>query len=213
MYKQDFRDGRGRPATPTRACPLPPEDPSLYPLFIKYLSSRYLSASLATRNKWYPSTWDGVPRVVIPATTAANTWPYFQARAMNDHPIRYRSPAVPRGDALILIQPESEPEGVCIVEGPMDALAAASCGFVGIGLMGNTPPMPVIQHLVTLLDLYGQDRCYLIPDNDAFAEAQALAGTLWQRGVTCYVKPLTGFKDLAAMPEERRTRWFLSLTN
>lgn len=132
---------------------------------------------------------------------------------MSDSGLRYRSPAVPRGDALILCYPHDEraSRGVLIAEGPMDALAAAGLGYVGVGLMGNKPPTPVIHHLVSIIEVYADSdgtNCFIVPDADALSEAHVLARTLWERGVKCYVKPLVGFKDLAGMPSAQRKLWF-----
>lgn len=212
MYKQDWRDRKAEHAKPTRASPLPLEDPALSPSVRKYLESRELSYKLACRNGWYGTRDEfGIARVVMPATSRVNTWPYYQARALGPELPRYRSPAVPRGDALMVVMPERDtPQGVMILEGPMDALASAELGYVGIGLMGNRPNAPVINHLVELIEVYcGSDNaCLIVPDSDAPLEGTTLAGLLWERGLRCYVKPLVGFKDLAGMPSDLRKLWF-----
>jgi hypothetical protein len=146
---------------------------------------------------------DGIPRVVIPASSIINSWPYYQARSMGDGKgtKRYVSPTAPRGDALAIVFPEKS-MGSIIVEGPMDALAAAGMGYVGIGLMGNTPNELVLNHIEQVVKVYGN--CYVIPDRDAFQQGAEITAKLWARGVRCTLKSMQGAKDLAELSPERR---------
>jgi hypothetical protein len=121
---------------------------------------------------------------------------------------RYVSPAAPRGDALALVFPEKCTLGSIIVEGPMDALAAAGMGYVGVGLMGNTPNDPVLNHIEQVVKVYGN--CYVIPDRDAFQQGAEITAKLWARGVRCILKNITGAKDLAELSPERRANLILS---
>src|SRR5262245_26553106 len=125
---------------------LPSQSPELWDEFEAYLKWRQLSPSVAKHNGWYPSrlAGDTVHRLVIPATaTGANK--YWQARAMmKEIPkdmLRWQSPYASRGDAIIVVWPlGQEPKAASIGEGPLDALAAAEAGLLGIGLMGMAPP-------------------------------------------------------------------------
>lgn len=183
---------------------MPEEDDTLDMWMIRYLEKRRLNPDIAILNGWYPSRdYTGV-RLIIPASTLVNTWPYYQARAMNDHPVRYKSPAAPRGDALIIVHPEGSPKGILVVEGPMDALAGAGEGYVGVALMGNKPSAAVLEHLITVLKTFSGEHIVL-PDKDAFEEGAALTAKLWSRGITCQLKMIRGAKDLAELSPIQRS--------
>lgn len=202
-YTHEFKEKR-EDAKPTRPVVMPPEDEGLWSLQDQYLSSRDLDIDVAVANQWYPTGDSGTPRLVIPASSIENTWPYFQARAMVEHPVRYKSPAAPRGDALIVVHPENSPVGVVIVEGPMDALAAAGESYIGVALMGNKPSEKVFEHLVTLLSTF-QLSTTIFPDRDAFSEGATLTARLWSRGVRCQLKAIHGAKDLAELSPSQRS--------
>jgi len=96
-----------------------------------YLRSRNLDPSVARFNQWYPTELLG-PRIVIPCTEG-----FWQARTMCDHPMRYRSAGGSRNKAFCIVWPiHPQPTLTVIVEGPMDALAAAGEGAVGIASLG-----------------------------------------------------------------------------
>ncbi|MGL5935298.1 MAG: hypothetical protein ACRCZI_06705 [Cetobacterium sp.] len=97
-----------------------------------------------------------------------------------------------------------KPNGSIVVEGPMDALAAAGMGYVGIGLMGNTPNSAVLDHIEELVKIYGD--CYVVPDRDAFQQGAEVTAKLWARGVRCTLKVIRGAKDLAELSQEQRLR-------
>jgi len=198
------REERTRPKTPLKPVYVPLREDRLGPLMWKYLEARTLDPERAEDNGWYPACYKGAPRIIIPASTLVNTWPYFQGRAMDDHPKRYESPSAPRGDALAVVYPKSVPDGVAIVEGPMDALAAAGEGFVGVGLMGNTPGDAVLDHLESILKAFPVP-CVVIPDKDALSKGAEVTAKLWTRSLKCVLKPIQGAKDLAELkPEQRR---------
>lgn len=200
-YNHEWQEKK-QPLKPLRPVVMPEEDESLWSLQDEYLAKRGLDMDDAVANQWYPTDDNGTPRLVIPASTMVNTWPYYQARAMSDSPVRYKSPSAPRGDALIVVHPEGAPKGSVVVEGPMDALAAAGEGFVGIALMGNRPPEAVLDHLEYLLKTF--QPCTILPDRDAFEEGAALTAKLWSRGVKCHLKQITGAKDLAELSTKDR---------
>lgn len=166
----------------------------------EYLVSRGLSFRIAKDNGWYPCIdREAIPRIVIPASSITNSWAYYQARSMGDGKgiKRYVSPAAPRGDALAVVFPEECALGSIIVEGPMDALAAAGMGYVGVALMGNKPGEAVLCHIEAIVKVYGD--CYVIPDRDAFQEGAEITAKLWTRGVRCTLKSIQGAKDLAEL--------------
>lgn len=201
-YRHEWQE-KERPLKPLRPVVMPKAAPDVWAEVSEYLKGRGLDPVLANLNGWYPTedaSW--CPRVVIPASTRVNTWPYFQARTLRDSPTRYKSPAAPRGDALIVVHPEGAPKGAVVVEGPMDALAAAGEGFVGIALMGSRPPEAVLDHLEYLLKTFPP--CTVLPDRDAFEEGAALTAKLWSRGVKCHLKQITGAKDLAELSPSQR---------
>lgn len=111
----------------------------------------------------------------------------------------------------MVVRPLDAPKGIIVVEGPMDALAAAGIGYLGVGLMGNTPTPATITHLVELADVFADNdraKFLIVPDNDAPREAAMLAARLWERGVRCTIRQIVGYKDLAAMPKALRAQWF-----
>lgn len=195
-----------RTARPIEPVVLPVLDRDLFPLMYRYLTDRSLPYDLAISNGWYPTLeYDNFPRVVISASSRVNAWPYYQARLIVAAPStikRYVSPSAPRGDALVLVFPKYEALGSIVVEGPMDALAAAGMGYVGVGLMGNTPNSAVLDHIEEVIKIYGD--CYVIPDRDAFQEGVYITAKLWVRGIRCTLKTIQGAKDLAELSPERR---------
>ena len=205
-YQHEYQERR-EPRAPSRPVAMPEEYRELWPCMWKYLEDRALDGNIADANGWYPTIdYAMCARVVIPASSLVNSWPYYQARLIVEaHPNvkRYVSPAAPRGDALAVVFPSKSPKGSVIVEGPMDALAAAGMGYVGIGLMGNTPNSLVLDHIESIVKVFGQ--CFVIPDRDAFTEGASITADLWARGVRCTLKSITGAKDLAELSPERRT--------
>lgn len=206
------RGEKRRGSKPSSPVVLPSENQSALFQMQSYLSSRGLSPGLAIENGWYPTIDEsGYPRVVIPTSTIKNTWPYYQARLTIPAPLnvpRYRSPAAPRGDALAVVYPSRTHRGVIVVEGPMDSLAAAMMGFIGVGLMGATPGDEVLDHLEHIMTVYRGDESFVIPDRDAVEEGAVIISKLWARGISCQLRTLVGAKDLAEMSPEHRTLWF-----
>lgn len=204
-YQHEYQERR-EPRAPSRPVVMPPYEPKLDRHMEEYLVSRGLSSRIAEENGWYPTIdYAMCARVVIPSSSLVNSWPYYQARLIVEaHPNvkRYVSPAVPRGDALAVVFPSKCVLGSIVVEGPMDALAAAGMGYVGVALMGNKPSEAVLDHIEEIVKVYGD--CYVIPDRDAFQEGAEITAKLWARGVRCTLKSIQGAKDLAELSPERR---------
>lgn len=170
-----------------------------------YLTSRDLSPELATLAGWYPSrhAGDSALRIVIPAPWSDGT-PYWQARSIVDAPSipRYLSPAAGRGDGVVVVYPRVlAPDTLYVIaEGPMDALALAGAGCVGIALMGNRPPASVWKRIATLVRGH---QVVVLPDADAVHAAGAWASALARFGVTSQLA-LVHEKDFCALTLEAR---------
>lgn len=181
---------------------LPPCTQRLWPMFDKYLHARCLSYTLARANYWFPSdqAGDDSPRVVILATATPPNL-FWQARAMDDNPKRYQSPAAPKGDALVIVWPmlDRTPQGVVLFEGPMDALAVAEMGYVGVACMG----LPTDLGLDALCRGPGGARIVVL-DSDYKEPMLKAAGMLLERGVRVRVVDPYPAKDFAELSPSRR---------
>ncbi len=189
--------GRRRPAA------FPPPAQDLVKAQNHYLTSRGLDASLAWYNGWYPSrnAGDTADRIVIPASPYELR--FWQARAIDPkEPKRYQSPHAARENAVIIVwSVYAMSRRLVVCEGPMDALAAASAGaFVGIGLMGNTPPAACFDYIA---ETWPEASALVVPDRDATAEGARWLTELTARDLKARLI-LLPTKDLAALaPEER----------
>lgn len=188
------------------SAPLPRINVALWPDFEKYLVGRGLDSQVARTNRWYPSACAGdtLPRIVIPATNSAGL-SYWQARAMVPTEKRYQSPPVQRGDSVVTVWPGelNMLRPIVVVEGPLDALAAASVGFVGVALMGKEPPVSVLDFVATLR----QKRAVLVvADADAPGAAAFTVAYLASKGRRCKLIQTSPHKDLAAMPLIQREK-------
>ncbi len=175
--------------------------PELWEDFSEYLEARDLDPELARYNGWFPVKYKGCKRILIPCTNLGGV-PYFQARAMTDDvELRYASPLAPRDDSIVLVWPEGKVRGCVVLEGPMDALAAAGEGYLGIALMGNTPNDVVIEHLSGYVRKF--QPVYVVPDADALEMGPAVLCALVQHSLsgTILTPPK---KDLAAMSPKAR---------
>jgi DNA primase len=85
---------------------------------------------------------------------------------------------------------------VVVVEGPMDALAAAECGFDSIALMGINPGKLALEHLVTLI---AKRNTLILLDGEpeATKAAYEIAMHVSSTGIRAIVATLSGVKDLA----------------
>lgn len=173
-------------------------------MFDVYLRLRDLSHTLARENFWFPSdqAGDSSPRVVIPATaTPPNI--FWQARAMDDNPKRYQSPAAPKGDALVIVWPmlDRTPLGTVLFEGPMDALAIAELGYVGVATMG----LPTELGLDALCKAPGGARIVVL-DSDYKQPMLKAAGMLLERGIRVRILDPYPAKDFAELDRVHRLR-------
>ena len=177
----------------------------------EYLNDRELDWDLAEENGWYVSKGAdmfGNLRIVIPAKCTKPGHVYWQARAIDPNvKLRYTSPKGLRHDALVWINAypnEDETDQVVIVEGPMDALAAACAGFDAIALMGITPPDSTLDVLAKIVN---KRRCLVLLDSEPAAQGAAirivmrLASQGGKAGLTTLG---TLGKDLAACSPEQR---------
>jgi len=197
-----------RPSGP-RPIP-PPLYPTLSAEMEAYIKERGLSFPLAKANQWYPTfdTQDNVGRIVIPCSNSEGV-AYWQARAMVDKPgiKRYTSPWASREDSIVVCWPTPRPEtpGGVVVEGPFDALGAAECRQIGIGIMGNKPSLKVMLKVAYLLRGLS---AVVVPDADAPQFGAMAVVALAAQGIK--VRMLAPVKkDLASMPLEERCKLLL----
>lgn len=175
-----------------------------------YLLDRQLDPGLARHNGWYPSVnaGDGHLRVVIPAVPRADNpgHVYWQARDLTGKAhLRYTSPRGPRADALVLVTPDDETEAgaFVIVEGPMDALAAAGEGYVGVAVMGISPPFSTVERIAAIIT---KTPAVIVFDNEPEATncAMRLLLTLAAKGCRVTYNTLRSSNDLAKCTVKER---------
>jgi len=182
---------------------LPTCRPELWEDFAEYLVARNLNPELARYNGWYPTKYKGCDRILIPCSNREGV-PYFQARAMTDDvQLRYASPAAPRDDSIVIVWPESKlkVKGCVVIEGPMDALAAAEFDYVGIALMGNQPTDAVIEHLSGFVRSF--QPVWIVPDADSLHMGPNVLCALVQHSLSGMILTPPK-KDLAAMSRKER---------
>jgi len=166
-----------------------------FDLMRDYLSARGLNCILALHNGWYPVENKGL-RIYIPAVTRIPGHMYWQARSIEGHPLRYDSPFGPRRDALVVVKGEVPCSTVCIVEGPMDALAMAELtGVAGIALLGLSPPEEALAHLASLCEEYSRVVC--VPDKAEIDGMMLIQNYLANRAIQSTMKIPFDRKDIA----------------
>lgn len=182
----------------------------LWPKFDKYLRSRGLDYELARQNVWFPSrTVDGYDRLVVPGTSDEPGNLYWQARLIGNaeaHVRRWESPhGVRRGRSVCLVWPKRnimEPlVASVVVEGPMDALAAAGEGYLAVALMGVIPSQEVLDLTNTLLR---GTICVMVMDMGAEKPMAENSAALKERGLSTRLVCPYPYKDLAEVPKEKR---------
>ena len=211
-YEHERPKRRNVVTEPLAPLVLPPLDPELWGIFEWSLQCRYLNPAIAVLNHWYPTSeaGDTEPRIVIPGTPISRG-PFWQARAMSGAALlRYQSPHGPREDSIVVVFPGKWNGGqLVIVEGPMDALAAAGEDQYGIALMGNTPPLEVLENVVHQIGI-------IEPRSILFVEDQDAAGSLVRimpyvlsyvgKETVCRLTVAYPGKDLAACSPAERQR-------
>ena len=183
--------------------PMPVRNDAFLVRIYSYLSERGLDHSLAIENGWYPSTQagDSHARIVIPCTHS-NGRVYWQARALDAGvEKRYQSPPYSAEGAFVLVWPKDPVKGVVLVEGPMDALAAAECGYAGVAAMGNRPGANLLQNV---LAQFPGKTITVVPDTDAIRAGAVTVGRLALLGATARLLFPVGAKDLSRMTELAR---------
>jgi len=94
---------------------------------------------------------------------------------------------------------------VCIVEGPVDALAAATEGLVGLALLNNTPSEEVLTFASTLTR---RKTCLFVSDNDSPLAMTRIMAYFMSHGAASGKLLLPApHKDLAEMPRKLRGRF------
>lgn len=186
---------------------MPDLDPKHWITMTRYLDSRGLDFRLAVENGWYPSTeaGDTSPRVVIPCHP--HDLRFWQARALDASPKRYQSPHRDPAGAVVVVFPVHAPRGVVVLEGPMDALAAAELGFLGVALMGATPSAARLRTVARIIRR-SPPRVIVIPDTDAVNEARntRLRLAILAEHVIELVIPPEGRKDLGECSRAERRK-------
>lgn len=192
---------RPQPKSKLIAIPPPPFFPEYNSLMNAYLTTRELSYPIAISNGWYPTSDSNIPRIVIPCTNSKNSC-YYQARAMIDSNLRYKSPNTSREDSIVWLWGQPGDNRCVITEGPMDALAAAEiCGYA-IAVMGSKPPSEVFIFIKNLLNLIGCCELIIVPDLDNLEFGALIMSQLAVDIPVKIVLPLA--KDLAATKRKDR---------
>mgnify|MGYP001564962656 CR=1 FL=1 len=204
-------EGRSAGVQRSNYCTVLPRAAFKWAAMEDYLIRRKLHFDVAKDNGWYPSDGAGdyAPRIVIPATSSIPENRYWQARAVTQgNEPRYQSPRAARGDAIIVVWPRGVPKDAsvdgAVVEGPMDALAAAGAGCVGVALMGAMPPEAALALTATIL---GGRMVYVVFDRDQPGPmVTRTLPYLLQQGVMAKLVDPYPAKDLADLHPRERER-------
>jgi len=177
----------------------------------EYLRDRNLSYSCARNNEWYPTKLlDGTPRIVIPATNLEGRR-YWQARAMVKtlERDRWKSARGSKRGSIVVVWPITAPGmKLIIVEGPMDALAAATTGYVGLAAMGKINVGDVVGYIKQSLQhtqLFARLPVLIIPDVDSPEFGTQAITELALAGIRAGIR-LPNVEDLAALSRKQRER-------
>lgn len=201
----------------------PSETHRFIPAMKAYLRVRDLSYEVALKNGWYPTEnvkeRDPVPRIVIPCTNKYDR-PYWQARAMLPHKLRYRSAKGGRFGSIVMVWPfhivvdPLHPEKrkpakhkdmpTVLVEGPMDALAAAGLGYFSIATMGALFSSYAIKYIEDHVSI--KVPVIVVPDLDCPQFGVETVQKLSAEGHKVLMRLPVGAKDLAGMQRAGRKR-------
>lgn len=176
-----------------------------------YLTYRNLDYYAATNQfGWYPATYHG-PRIIVPCirTDEFNFW---QGRLIDhlvdtDHAAiggrpwkRWDSPFGPRGDAIAYLAKPGL--GILVVvEGPMDALAAAMTRVSAIATLGAGANGPALAHVALIAQRY--KKVILIPDRDETGAWIKIQNSLGMMGIPTEIREPRA-KDLADLSVSAR---------
>jgi len=212
IYRHELEERRARATYDAGDRELPPfAGPEYWEDQDEYLRARGLSPRLARLNGWYPSVQagDSALRIVMPASPMVMK--FWQARLLEEPSRglmqkRYQSPHGARGPAVIIVYPNRIVDlTVVIVEGPMDALAAADAGAIGVSLMGNTPGPPPLEYIAVSFPTF---RALVVPDRDAVDAGARIMLMLVGHGMSAALLPLPpAWKDLADVPADKRAEF------
>jgi hypothetical protein len=217
MIKEKYKINERKDDFSSPIEPYPKETRDLIPAMKVYLHGRNLSYETARRNLWYPTyevkERDLVPRIVIPAVNKYNR-PYWQARAILKHDLRYRSAKGGRFGSIVVVWPKvvavntvGERQWGCapvvLVEGPTDALAAAGLGYFSIATMGALFSSYALKYLNKKISK--DVPVIVVPDLDCPEFGAETITILSASGYRVTMRMPEGVKDLAGMkPDERR---------
>lgn len=194
---------------PDGVVPMPLRADDLLGVMEHYLTTRGLDASLARENGWYLSghAGDSETRVVIPCVNSRG-YAYWQARAVYaGTQKRYQSPSYASTDSLAVVWPRVTglTRRAVVTEGPMDALAAAELGYVGVGLMGHNPSQDTYDFIIKMFPGF---TFLVVPDSDSLAAGIAITNRLSILGAMAQTRFPVGAKDLAGMTKAAREVFF-----
>jgi len=181
----------------------------------EYLGDRNLSYTCAKYNGWYATKdLDGVPRVVIPATNL-DGHRYWQARAMRKtlERDRWKSARGSKAGSIVVVWPDntthtSDMVRLVIVEGPMDALAAATTKHIGLAAMGKINVGDVVEyvkHGLQHTQVFGQHPVLIVPDVDSPEFGTQAITQLALAGIRAAIR-LPDIEDLAYLKPKQRER-------
>ena len=120
---------------------------------------------------------------------------------------RYDSPCGPRRDALIQVASfKITPlKRICIVEGPMDALALAELdNTIAYSIMGGNPSSEQIQHLVKQIQSLCPQVVYCVADKDNVGGMAGVQSRLAQYGTKSILTRPLDKKDVACYTLQER---------
>jgi len=200
FYQHEFEIARQKHPS---GKPLPAEHEGLWTVAADYLSGRDLLPDVARYNGWYASqeAGDTEPRIVMPGTNSFG-FPYWQARALYDGAEkRYQSTHGARENSLIICWPIGDTDAAVLMEGPIDALAAACEGYVGVAMLGNTAPPDCVDYAAVILRGYDVS---VLPDTDDMEFGGRLCGAMAVRGIPARLISSSPYNDLCSAPADER---------
>lgn len=180
----------------------------------EYLRERGLSYSVAAGvNEWYPTKFlDSIPRIVVPAQNLEGHR-FWQARAMvdcNDRD-RWRSAKGTKGGSIVVVWPEkiTSRMRLVVVEGPMDALAAATECHLGFAAMGKINLKDVVSYLKAgfkFVQVFNStEPVIIVPDLDFTDFGAEACKELALAGIKAEIR-LPDVEDLAALSGRQRRK-------